>query len=102
MKGHFESNATVRESLPEGSAHVLGGVVTGGLGALLSHPFDTIKTRMQAFIEPEHPKHQAYSSVPRTVSTILREDGFGAFFSGLGPRAFRIVCASPPASKVAV
>ena len=61
----------------------------------MSHPFDTIKTRMQAFIEPSHPKHEQYSSVPRATASILRDDGFGAFFAGVGPRMFRICCAPP-------
>jgi Mitochondrial carrier protein len=53
------------------------------------------RLQVQAFIEPSHPKHEHYNSVPKATATILRDDGFGAFFSGLGPRMFRICCARP-------
>lgn len=92
----LESSEPVQQSLPQGSAHILSGVGTGVFAATLSHPFDTIKTRMQAFIEPSHPKHKHYTSLPRAVATILREDGLAAFWSGVTPRAFRIVCVFSP------
>lgn len=91
----LDEHEVVRTHLPAGSAHIAAGIGTGLFAATLSHPFDTIKTRMQAFIEPSHPRHEKYSSIPRAASSILRDDGVGAFFSGLGPRAFRISCARP-------
>lgn len=91
----LDEHEVVRTHLPAGSAHIAAGIGTGLFAATLSHPFDTIKTRMQAFIEPSHPRHEKYSSIPRAAASILKDDGFGAFFSGLGPRAFRISCARP-------
>jgi hypothetical protein len=93
MRELLDSSPTVQQGLPQGSAHIVSGVTTGVFAAMLSHPFDTIKTRMQAFIEPGHPKHERYTSLARTVATIFREDGLTAFWSGVAPRAFRIVCA---------
>jgi Mitochondrial carrier protein len=43
----FQQNKTVQEQMPAGSAHILSGVSTGIFAATMSHPFDTIKTRMQ-------------------------------------------------------
>lgn len=34
-----------------------------------------------------------------TAAHIARTEGVGTFFAGLGPRAFRIVCAGEPAGK---
>lgn len=91
------------ESLPRGSAHVIGGVAAGLAGSTLSHPFDTIKVRMQAFVDPDHPNHSRYNSLSRATASIVREDGAAALFHGLAPRAFRIICAppSPPAPSAA-
>jgi hypothetical protein len=91
----LEENEDFMASVPKGSAYIASGIGTGLFAATISHPFDTIKTKMQAFIEPSHPRHKDFSSIPRTVATIFREEGAQAFFLGLGPRAFRISCACP-------
>lgn len=83
------------DSLPEGAPHVIGGIASGVAGSTLSQPFDTIKVRMQAFVDKDHPKHSRYNSLAKATATILREDGALAFFHGLAPRAFRIICAPP-------
>lgn len=92
MRKILDENEAFVAAMPEGSAYIASGVGTGIFGATVSHPFDTIKTKMQAFIEPKHPRHKDFSSIPRTVATIFREEGAQAFFLGLGPRALRISC----------
>ena len=83
-------------NLPQGSIHIISGIVAGLAGSTLSHPFDTIKVRMQAFVDKEHPNHNRYNSLVKAAASIAREDGYSAFFHGLAPRAFRIICAPTP------
>ena len=83
-------------NLPQGSIHIISGIVAGLAGSTLSHPFDTIKVRMQAFVDKEHPNHNRYNSLVKAAASIAREDGYSAFFHGLAPRAFRIICALTP------
>jgi hypothetical protein len=44
---HLETTEFVAEKLPAGSSHLIAGVTAGIIGATLSHPFDTIKVRLQ-------------------------------------------------------
>eukprot|EP00892_Ulva_mutabilis_P000281 jgi/Ulvmu1/10253/UM060_0054.1 len=88
----LEDSPTI-QSLPQGSLHIISGIAAGVAGSTLSHPFDTIKVRMQAFVDREHPSHARYNSLSKATASILREDGAAAFFHGLAPRAFRITCA---------
>ena len=46
---------------------------------------------MQAF--PEAATHPQYRSLLSTTEYIIRNEGVGTLFAGLGPRSFRIVCA---------
>ena len=50
---------------------------------------------MQAFVDVQHPRHRNYDSLTTAFRSIVREDGYGAFFRGLTPRAARIICAPP-------
>lgn len=95
LRGIIDANPAFRETMPEGSAHAVSGIGAGVLGACCSQPFDTIKTRMQAFISPAHPRHAAYSTLTRATLSIAREDGYAAYMAGIVPRAVRITCASP-------
>jgi len=69
---------------------VVSGLAGGTFGAAASHPFDTAKTRMQAFMysKPE------YMTMKDTFSTIYREGGVLNFWRGLIPRMTRIICAT--------
>jgi solute carrier family 25 citrate transporter 1 len=65
----------------------LSGVAGGVFAAAASHPFDTIKTRMQAFMysKPE------YATAAATAATIYKEGGVLRFWRGLIPRMVRII-----------
>ncbi|KAL2653201.1 hypothetical protein R1flu_021329 [Riccia fluitans] len=67
---------------------VLAAVVSGSTATFVTHPFDTVKTRMQANLGP-----QEYRSVTSTAKTLFKEGGVRAFYCGLLPRLQRIVCA---------
>ncbi|BBN00379.1 hypothetical protein MPTK1_1g28630 [Marchantia polymorpha subsp. ruderalis] len=69
-------------------ATVLAGVVSGSISTLITHPFDTIKTRMEANLNL-----QKYRTVTSTSKLLLQEGGMAAFYSGLIPRTQRIICA---------
>lgn len=48
---------------------------------------------MQAFIDKDHPQHNRYNTVAKTVRNTIQDEGMGALLKGVGPRAFRITCA---------
>ncbi|KAG2493696.1 hypothetical protein HYH03_008210 [Edaphochlamys debaryana] len=80
------------EKMPDqpGLSLLVSGVTGGVFAAFCSHPFDTAKTRMQAFMysKPE------YANLRSTFSTIYKEGGLPRFWKGLSPRMLRIVCAT--------
>jgi Mitochondrial carrier protein len=63
------------------------GVAGGVFAASASHPFDTIKTRMQAHMY-SRPEYATWTS---TASTIYAEGGILNFWRGLLPRMTRII-----------
>jgi hypothetical protein len=58
------------------------GLTAGLLSTIITHPIDVIKTRMQ--LDP-----RGHIRFFRSVSLILKEDGFVGFFRGLVPRGLR-------------
>ncbi|EFJ42250.1 hypothetical protein VOLCADRAFT_97694 [Volvox carteri f. nagariensis] len=86
----------IKKSLDErmpgspGLSLMVAGVTGGVFAAACSHPFDTSKTRMQAFMysKPE------YRNLRRTFATIYKEGGLLHFWKGLSPRMLRIICAT--------
>lgn len=62
------------------------GAIAGMPAAYLTTPFDVVKTRLQA--ESRRGETQ-YKNVRHAFSTILREEGFSAFFKGGPARVFR-------------
>jgi solute carrier family 25 citrate transporter 1 len=68
-------------------AMAIAGVVGGVFAASASHPFDTIKTRMQAYMYSK-PEYLTWTS---TASTIYKEGGVFNFWRGLLPRMTRII-----------
>ena len=65
----------------------IAGVVGGVFAASASHPFDTIKTRMQAHMYSK-PEYLTWTS---TAATIYKEGGVLNFWRGLLPRMTRII-----------
>ncbi|KAL3684991.1 hypothetical protein R1sor_003013 [Riccia sorocarpa] len=69
-------------------ATVLAAVLSGSISTFVTHPFDTVKTRMQANLGP-----QEYRSVASTAKMLLKEGGLRSFYCGFLPRLQRIICA---------
>eukprot|EP00877_Chromochloris_zofingiensis_P003385 jgi/Chrzof1/13047/Cz07g17260.t1 len=86
---YLKGNPALKE-YPSGTAMMAAGVAGGVFAAAASHPFDTIKTRMQAYMysRPE------YSTTWTAAKTIYNEGGILKFWSGLTPRMTRIIAAT--------
>eukprot|EP00301_Raphidiophrys_heterophryoidea_P002153 c11005_g1_i2.p1 GENE.c11005_g1_i2~~c11005_g1_i2.p1 ORF type:complete len:207 (+),score=28.91 c11005_g1_i2:290-910(+) len=67
---------------------VTGGIV-GGVSTVLNHPFDVIKSRMQA----ETTTPSRYKGTFSGLALIAREDGLAATMKGLTPRFTRVALA---------
>ncbi|KAK7694584.1 hypothetical protein QCA50_001770 [Cerrena zonata] len=82
IKGAFERNG--REGAP---VAFVSGAVSGTTAALLTSPFDVLKTRRQAIVmsTPE----RAASSISLAVD-ILRSEGIAALYAGILPRIAKI------------
>jgi len=65
------------------------GILTGVASAIVTHPFDCIKTKMQLNL---HDK--AYSSMLRTAWYMYKSGGVTIFYKGVAPRGFRILSAN--------
>lgn len=77
------------DSLPSGAPFMIAGVTAGLTAAILTHPSDTIKTRMQANIDPEATPQ--YRNQLASLRQLLSEGGVGALYAGFLPRAVRLV-----------
>lgn len=81
------------EGYPSGTPTAIGGITAGLLAVLTTQPFDTIKTRMQAFVLPKETPE--YRSSMTTMKHIVKQGGsWAALWSGVAPRAFRLVGAT--------
>jgi len=85
---------SIRERRPETSQFAcLAGasIISGTVAGVLSHPADTLKTRLQGSIFDE-----SRPSGPREALRQLQQSGTGGLMSkcykGLSPRIFRLVC----------
>ncbi|MEW5318667.1 MAG: hypothetical protein WDW38_009872 [Sanguina aurantia] len=78
------------KGLPESTSMIAAGLTGGVFAAMASHPFDTCKTRMQAFMYSK-PEYRTFSS---TAATIYKEGGVFSFWKGITPRMSRIVAAT--------
>lgn len=76
-------------------ATALGGVTAGVGTAIVTHPFDTIKTHMQV----DYKKAKA-RTMWQTIKTIYQKDGYKGLFKGVVPRGTRVAMAIPLMSKV--
>ncbi|KAK9805324.1 hypothetical protein WJX73_002241 [Symbiochloris irregularis] len=68
------------------------GITAGLLGAIITHPADTIKTRQQAFLDSK--ANPEYRSMLSTYRHLVSKHGVGILMSGFGPRTVRIVSAT--------
>ncbi|CAH02998.1 Mtm1p [Kluyveromyces lactis] len=77
----------------------IGGSVSGSSAALLTHPFDVGKTRMQITMDIENKQRNTLVSPKKRVSArgmfkflynIKQTEGYGALYTGLIPRVMKI------------
>lgn len=88
LKGH-----PALEGYPSGTPFLIAGVTGGLLAVTTTQPFDTIKTRMQANVVPkETPEYR--SSITTMQHVMKQGGGIQALWSGIAPRAFRVVGAT--------
>ncbi|MED6204582.1 Mitochondrial uncoupling protein 2 [Stylosanthes scabra] len=68
---------------------ILAALLTGALAITIANPTDLVKVRLQAEgqLPPGVPKH--YSGAMDAYSTIVRQEGLGALWTGLGPNVAR-------------
>ncbi|CAL9765149.1 unnamed protein product [Musa acuminata subsp. burmannicoides] len=71
------------------SKKILAGLTTGALAITVANPTDLVKVRLQAEgkLPPGVPRR--YSGALNAYSTIVRQEGLGALWTGLGPNVAR-------------
>jgi solute carrier family 25 protein 39/40 len=82
MKGRFEKRGRSGPSVA-----FICGATSGTVAALLTSPFDVLKTRRQALVMST--PGQRTSALP-FIQQIIRTEGVSALFAGLGPRIAKI------------
>ncbi|QDZ20680.1 mitochondrial substrate carrier protein [Chloropicon primus] len=74
--------------LSPSAAFTVGGLTSGIGAAIFTHPFDTMKTRVQGnALEPTQ------KSIPEVFSSIWKEGGVGGFYKGFIARGVRLTAA---------
>lgn len=69
----------------------LSGSISGTIGALCTHPFDVGKTRLQITSEQDLKGEVSRKpSMFKFLTTIYKEEGTRALYSGIGPRILKI------------
>jgi hypothetical protein len=63
-------------------------ILSGMICASITHPFDTIKTKMQTKVD-----HKKFGSMVYTAQDIYKNEGIQGFYKGLTPRGLRVICA---------
>jgi len=79
------------QTLSPGATTAIAGITSGFFGAFCSHPFDTVKTKMQANMY----SNAQYATLRSTFYNIYtHEGGITQLWKGMLPRMFRIICAT--------
>ncbi|KAM7208063.1 Mitochondrial carrier domain containing protein [Naviculisporaceae sp. PSN 640] len=73
-------------SLPQQAESFLAGATAGGAATLATYPLDLLRTRFAA-----QGNTRIYTSLPRAISQIYRDEGPRGFFRGLGPGLSQII-----------
>ncbi len=80
MKVHLEQNELTGNTHV---THMLSAVTAGGIGDVITNPFWVTRTRIQALILHKNTHISSHVSMVGMMRTILREEGFFAFYKGL-------------------
>lgn len=73
----------------EVAATAMASILSGQMAAIATQPADVIKTRLQADRGITHP--MKFPTMLSCAKALVREDGWGTFFAGLGPRSLRCI-----------
>lgn len=93
VKAHLNSPESVLPPLTPVFTSFVSGATSGTVSALVTQPFDVLKTRRQVFTPskdcaPEALRHRA-STIP-LAAHVIRTEGWGALFAGVIPRCAKI------------
>jgi len=83
----YGKNALSRRGYEGPGAAFISGATSGTMAAILTSPFDVIKTRRQAFITAQS---SATVNTFSVAAKIVRSEGYQALFAGLTPRLAKI------------
>lgn len=83
-------------TMPEGLAMAASAILAGGVGAAMSHPADTTKTKLQGGLFPHglHGPPATDNSVRQKLWEMSTMQGpmISNLYAGFAPRLFRIIC----------
>lgn len=84
------NDALRKQGYTAGTSLLVSGMTGGIFAAAMSQPFDTMKTRMQAFMYDK----KEYHTLVSTAKQVYAEGGLARFWAGLIPRMTRIIAAT--------
>jgi solute carrier family 25 protein 39/40 len=93
IKSRLSSTSSPLPQMSPITTSFLSGAISGTLSALLTQPFDVLKTRRQVFTpssscSPQALKHRA-STIPLAMH-VIKTEGTGALFAGTIPRCAKV------------
>lgn len=93
IKSRLNSSSSPLPPLTPIATSFISGAVSGTLAALVTQPFDVLKTRRQVFTpskncSPEALRHRA-STFPLALH-VIQSEGWAALFAGVVPRCAKI------------
>lgn len=68
---------------------ILAALATGAMAIAIANPTDLVKVRLQAEGKLPHGAHRRYSGALNAYITIVRQEGLGALWTGIGPNIAR-------------
>lgn len=93
LKADFQ-NSSITEPVEDWkifTTSFISGSLSGTIGAFCTHPFDVGKTRLQITSEQvEKETTQKKPSMFKFLTTIYKQEGLRALYSGIGPRILKI------------
>lgn len=74
------------KKIPQSAESFIAGAAAGGIATASTYPLDLLRTRFAA-----QGNDRIYSSLPRAILQIQRDEGLKGFFRGLGPALSQII-----------